>query len=225
MGVRWYSNLEEGESFMTHARTLRTAFLLLVLSLVLTALAATGCGSKQSTGSGNVPTPQGQTAKQALPAAQSALATTAPDAKLLLVQTAQAVTPTSTPVWAYLFGSPKSGTLYVVRVANGAAMPPAEYGKASEIGTFDWGKVPSTDQWKVDSTEAYQKAYTASGAKSAPPQWVMGFITYVPNTEETQTATPFVWSVQFDPGTSGATPNIIDVNATTGATKVEATSQ
>jgi hypothetical protein len=50
----------------------------------------------------------------------------------------------------------------------------------------------------------------------------MGFLTYVPKTEATSTATPFVWAVQFDPGSSGATPNVIDVNATTGETKVQA---
>lgn len=207
---------------MKRVRSASPVRLLLVIALVLSLSAAAGCGSKKSSGSsGKTPAPQGKTAKQALPAAQSALATTAPDAKLLLVQTAAAVTPTSTPVWAYLFGSPKSEKLYVVRVANGQAMPPAEYGSAKQLGTFEWNKVPNLDAWKVDSDEAYQKAYAASGAKSAPPQWVMGFITYVPKTEETQTATPFEWSVQFDPGSSGATPNVINVNATTGETKVQ----
>ncbi len=194
---------------------------LLVLVLVLTLATAAGCGNKKSTSGTTAPKPQGQTAKQALPAAESALSTSAPDAKLLLVQTAQAVTPTSTPVWAYLFGSPKSEKLYVVRVTKGAAMPPQEYGSAKQLGTFDWTKVPNLDQWKIDSNEAYDRAYKASGAKTPPPQYVMGMLTYVPKTEQTSTAQPFVWAVQFDPGTSGATPNIVDVNATTGATKVQ----
>jgi hypothetical protein len=194
---------------------------LLVLVLVLTLATAAGCGNKKSTSGTTAPKPQGKTAKQALPAAESALSTSAPDAKLLLVQTAQAVTPTSTPVWAYLFGSPKSEKLYVVRVTNGAAMPPQEYGSAKQLGTFDWTKVPNLDQWKIDSNEAYDRAYKASGAKTPPPQYVMGMLTYVPKTEQTSTAQPFVWAVQFDPGSSGATPNIVDVNATTGATKVQ----
>jgi len=125
-------------------------------------------------------------------------------------------------VWAYLFGSPKSEKLYVVRVADGKAMPAAEYGSAKQLGTFEWAKVPNLDQWKIDSNEAYDRAYKASGAKTPPPQYVMGFLTYVPKTEQTSTATPFTWAVQFDPGASGATPNVIDVNATTGDTKVQA---
>jgi hypothetical protein len=205
---------------MKMARCSTTLRLVLVLALALTLATAAGCGNKKST-STTPAAPKGQTAKQALPVAESALSTMAPDAKLLLVQTAAAVTPTSTPVWAYLFGSPKSEKLYVVRVAGGQAMPATEYGSAKELGTFDWTKVPNLDQWKIDSTEAYDKAYGVSGAKSAPPQWVMGFLTYVPKTDTTSTATPFVWAVQFDPGTSGATPNVIDVNATTGETKVQ----
>jgi hypothetical protein len=208
---------------MKQVRSASLIKLVLVLALGLTVLGASGCGSKKATTSSVPGTPKGQTAKEALPAAQSTLSTTAPDAKLLLVQTAAAVTPTSTPVWAYLFGSPKTGKLYVVRVAEGKAMPAAEYGTAKDLGTFEWDKVPGTEDWKIDSTEAYDKAYAASGAKSAPPQWVMGFLTYVPKTEATSTATPFMWSVQFDPGSSGATSNVIQVNATTGATKVEAT--
>jgi hypothetical protein len=205
---------------MKMARFSTSLRLVLVLALALTLATAAGCGNKKS--SSSTPKPQGQTAKQGLPVAESALSTTAPDAKLLLVQTAQAVTPTSTPVWAYLFGSPKSDKLYVVRVAEGKAMPPTEYGSAKQLGTFDWNKVPNLDQWKIDSNEAYDRAYQASGAKTAPPQYVMGFLTYVPATEQTSTATPFVWAVQFDPGSSGATPNVIDVNATTGETKVQA---
>jgi hypothetical protein len=206
---------------MKHARSASFLSLALVVALALTVLTATGCGNKAGS-STTPPKPQGQTAKQALPVAESAISTTAPDAKLLLVQTAQAVTPTSTPVWSYLFGSPKSGMLYVVRVADGTAMPPSEYGKATEVGTFEWDKIPNLDQWKVDSDGAYEDAYAVSGAKSVPAQYVMGMLTYVPKTEETSTAQPFVWAVQFDPGTSGAVPNIINVNATTGAAEVQA---
>lgn len=209
---------------MKKARSTAALTFILALALTLSALGVAGCGKKATTST--APTkPQGQTAKEALSKAQSALSTTAPDAKLLLIQTAGAVTPTSTPVWAYLFGSPKTGELYVVRVAGGAAMPPSVYGKAADLGTFEWDKVPNLDQWKVDSAEAYDKALKASGAKGDPRQWVMGFLTYVPKTESTQTATPFMWSVQFDPGTSGASPNVIEVNATTGETKVQAATQ
>ncbi len=210
---------------MKHVRFASAVRIIISLALVLTLVGVTGCGSKKSSTSTTQKPAQGQTAKQALPTAQSALATTAPDAKLLLIQTAQAVSTTSTPVWAYLFGSPKTEKLYVVRVSNGAAMPAQEYGSAKDLGKFEWDKVPNLDQWKIDSNEAYDRAYKASGAKTQPPQYVMGMLTYVPKTEQTSTAEPFVWAVQFDPGQSGATPNVIDVNATTGATKVQPAAQ
>ena len=88
-------------------------------------------------------------------------------------------------------------------------------------GAVDWvHRLVGFSPPREDVLVARAKAYAASGAKSAPPQWIMGFITYVPKTEATQTAQPFIWNVQFDPGTSGATPNIVEVNATTGETKV-----
>jgi hypothetical protein len=142
----------------------------------------------------------------------------APDAKLLVVQTAQAVTPTATPVWGYLFGSPKTDLTYVVYLSNGQSMGAKEYGKAG-LNAAEWAKVPGTDAWKVDSDVALSKALAISGANGNPAAYIMGFVTYKPATD-TSTVQPFVWSVQFDPGASGATTKAIDVNATTGVAAV-----
>jgi hypothetical protein len=160
----------------------------------------------------------GATAQAGLKAAQSALSTTAPDAKLLVVQTAQAVSPTATPVWGYLFGSPSTDKTYVVYLSNGKSMGMQEYG-TSGLSAADWKKVPSSDAWKVDSDVALSKAWALTGTSGNPPAYLMGFMTFKPKTD-TSTVEPFVWSVQFDPGTSGGPAKAYNVNATTGAASV-----
>jgi hypothetical protein len=182
-----------------------------VVFLLASALAA-GCAQTPAT------TAKGVSALTGLPAARAALATTSPDAKLLVVQTAQAVSPTGTPVWAYLFGSPATDKTYVVYLANGKSMGMQEYGK-SGLSAAEWKKVPATDAWKVDSAEALAKAWALNGASGNPPAYLMGFMTYKP-AADTSTVEPFVWSVQFDPGTSGAPAKAFNVNATTGAASV-----
>ena len=200
---------------MIHARTARHAHVVLAAGALLLALAfLAGCSSTPA----SAPV-QAQTARAALPLAQSALTTTAPDAKLLLVQTAGAVAPTATPVWAYLFGSQKTNKTYVVYVDKGKATPASEYGAAG-LSKAEWAKVPGTDEWKVDSDAAVQKALAASGAKGTPAAYDMGFVTYVPASAGTSTIVPFVWNVSFQPGTSGATTSTILVDVKTGATSV-----
>ena len=177
---------------------------------------AAGCGKKSTTSSGSTEL-AGDSALKALPTAESALTTAAPDGKLLLMQTAGATTATSTPVWAYLFGSPKTNKLFVVRVDKGKAEGPSPYGTAQK-GQIEWAKVPSTDQIKIDSNEAYAKAVAQSGVKGKPA-YLMGLVTYVPSSQETQTAEPMVWNVQFDPS-SGFT-GIVRVDAVTGKVNTE----
>ena len=201
---------------MNHVRTGRLAGIVAaaVLAVVLLSM-LTGCGNKSEKS-----TPTGDTAQAYIPVARSALSTMAPDAKLLLVQMADATTPTSTPVWVYLFGSPKSDKTYVVYVDQGNAMPATEYGTAG-LSADEWKKVPSEDTWKVDSDEAYDKALEASGAKGDPLAFFMGLQTYVPESiAATATVKPYIWYVSFDPGKSGATTSTIEVNAKTGSTKV-----
>ena len=201
---------------MMHLRTSRLAKIVSILALAF-ALVSTvaGCGSK-STSATQKPaaTPTGATAKAGLAAATSALATTAPDAKLLVVQTANAVTPTATAVWSYLFGSPKTDKTYLVYVKNGKAEPAAEYGKAG-LSKTEWPLVPGPDVWKIDSDAAYQKAQAASGAK-ASGAYTMGFISHVPKAEKTSTTKALVWYVSFDKA-SGASTDTVEVDAQTGA--------
>jgi hypothetical protein len=181
-----------------------------VLALAVTLLA--GCGKTAATTS--TPVPKAGTALGSLAIAKSSMTTTAPDAKLLVVQTAEAATPTSTPVWGYLFGSPANDKIWVVYVANGVSMGAQEYGTAG-LSKTEWAAVPGTDGWTVDSDTAYTKALAASGAKGAPAAYMMGLLTFKP-TSDTSTVQPFVWSVQFDPGASGATTSSINVDAKTG---------
>jgi hypothetical protein len=150
--------------------------------------------------------------------AQSELTTTAPDAKLLVVQTAEATVATATPSWVYLFGSPSTGRTYAVYIVEGKSMGAQEYGSAG-LTDDEWSHVPDLDAWKVDSDVAYQKALSASGAKGDPAAYIMGLVTYMP-AAETSTVEPFVWNVQFDPGNSGATTSTVEVNATTGAAAI-----
>jgi hypothetical protein len=199
---------------MNHVRIRRRAAIAAacLLALVLVAMLA-GCGGS----SGGV---QPGTAKQGFAAAQSALSTTAPDAKLLLVQSAAEVTPTAAPVWAFLFGSPKDDKTYVVYIQDSKMISTAEYGTAG-LSAEEWAEVPSSDAWTMDSDVAYEKALTASGAKSAPAGYNMGFLTYVPQTETTSTTKPFVWYVSFNAGTSGASTGNIEVDMKTGAATAE----
>lgn len=214
---------------MSHARTSRVVALMtaIVVALVL-AITATGCSankrtSSDKTGSSQQSTSTGEqtarnTAISGIEVARSSLSTTAPEAKLLVVQTAAAVTTTSTPVWGYLFGSPKTDKTYVVYVADGEVTRSGEYGKAG-LSAKEWAKIGSADAFTIDSDEAYTKALAVSGAKQGvlPPRYLMGLQTYVSakNAKESGAA-PYTWYVVFDPGASGATSSTIDVDGNTG---------
>lgn len=198
----------------THTRT-RLAGIVLVAALALGAALLSGCSGSSTTAT---PAKAGSTAIGGLATAKSALATTSPDAKLLVVETAQAVEPTGTPIWAYVFGSPSTDKIYVVYMTGGQSMGSQENGKAG-LSAAEWAKVPSTDQWKIDSDAAYTKAFAAGGGKGAPAAYMMGFVTYKA-AADTSTIEPMVWNIQFDPGTSGVTDKIVYVNANTGAATV-----
>ncbi len=199
---------------MTSARKTRFAFVAVAVIAIALILSTAGCGNKSS----GTKIASGPTALGGLAAAESALSTTAPDAKLLVVQTAQGVTPTGTPVWGYLFGSPSSDKTYVVYVTNGESMGSQEYGQAG-LSADDWKKVPTTESWKVDSDEAYTKALAVSGAKGDPAAYMMGIMTFK-SAEDTSAVKPLVWQVGFDPGTSGATTSTIEVDANSGKATV-----
>lgn len=171
-------------------------------------------GGKGSTPSSADPS----TAMGSYSVAQSVLATTAPDARLLVCQMLESVSTTGTPYWAYLFGSPATDMGYLVYASAGSVMTWSQYGSLG-LSADEWAKVPSLDDWKVDSDAAYSKALGASGATGTPLGYFMGLVTYKA-AEDTSTIKPFEWNVWLDPGTSGATQNLILVDAKTGKTTV-----
>jgi len=204
---------------MVKRQQARFVKIILTAAFAVTVLALAGCGSSSTASKTSSTTPaNGSTAMANLTVAESSLSTMAPDAKLLVVQTAEGVAPTATPVWAYLFGSPSTDKTYVVYAGAGKSMGAQEYGTAG-LSKDDWSKVPTSDGWKIDSDSAYTKAFAVSSAKSDPSQYYMYFLTYKPSTD-TSTVEPFVWNIQFDPGESGATTNTITVDAKTGETAV-----
>lgn len=202
---------------MFDSKTVRILKIVAIMTLTFAlTFALAGCSKKSDT-----TTTTGKTAKAGLDVARSALSTMAPEAKLLVVQTAQATTPTDTPVWAYLFGDAKSDATYLVYVVDGKAMSASEYGTAG-LTTEEWAKVPDVGEWKIDSDAALKKALEVSGAKGDPAAYYMGFETYVPEAvAASSTVSAFTWYVNFDPGTSGATTSTIGVSATTGDAKIE----
>ncbi len=198
---------------MSDARTKRLAKIIWALTFAFAlAMIVTGCtGDKEPEA-----TETSSTAIGGIEAARSALSTIAPDAKLLVVQTAEGTTPTATPVWAYLFGSPATDATYLVYVTDGLVMSAAEYGTAG-LAAEEWTLVPGLDDWLIDSDEAYDSALEISGATGDPTAYYMGLQTYLPaSMAETATAEVFTWYVYFDPGESGATTSTIRVDANTG---------
>ncbi len=180
---------------------------------LLVATGLTGCGEKAEE---PVST---DTARANYAVAESAVTSLAPDAKLLVVQTAQSASTTSTPVWSYLFGSPETDKTYLVIAAKGQTLGTSEYGTGG-LTEQEWDEVPSDFKtWKIDSDAALKKAIEASGAKGDPRAYVMGFQTYIPSTS-TSGSKAFRWYVALDPGDSGATTSTIGVDAKTGETAI-----
>ena len=192
------------------SRFTRMALVLLVVMAFAAVL--TGCNNKSADTKS-----EGNTAMDNVKVAQSSLSTTAPDSKLLLVQTANVVAATSTPVWQYLFGSPKDGSIYAVTVQNGKVMNTQPYGTAG-MKDAEWDKVPDASEWKIDSDEALANAMKINKDNTETTPWAMGFVTYVPKSAATSaTIKPLMWSVAFDPQGSGS--NTVDVDAKTGKAK------
>ncbi|NTW29380.1 MAG: hypothetical protein HGA39_08480 [Coriobacteriia bacterium] len=196
---------------MPEARVIRFMKSALVVVFVLALAAAiVGCSKKATVDT--------STALGSLSIAQSTLSTMAPDAKLLVVQTADVVTTTSTPVWAYVFGSPSSGMTYLVFVENGQPYS-YEYGEASLTAT-EWAAIPSTSEWKINSDTAYKNALAQFKSGNANTPYVMGFVSYL-SADDTSTISPMVWKVIFNPDSiDESTVGEYDVDARTGAVSV-----
>ena len=177
--------------------------------LALSAMLLSACGKKST------PAP---TAMDNYPAARGAALKSAPDAKLLLVQTFEATTPTASPVWYYLFGSPSTQKSYAVVASQGRVMSAEEAARA-DFPSSEWSALPSTDAWKIDSDAAYAKALDLSGTGRSPGPYTMGFETYKPKAD-TSTVEPFTWRVTFYQESNVQTTSTVDVNATTGNARV-----
>jgi hypothetical protein len=154
------------------------------------------------------------TAKQAYAVAISSLSSSMPDGKLLVAQTAAPITPTSTPVWEFLIGSPKTDKIYAVMVPNGQAQS-QPYGNAN-LKAAEWASIPTTEAWKIDSDAAVTKALAVHpNGKSAG--YFMGFVTYVPKAKATSDSQTMQWIVSFDPKAQGKAPtSTVNVSLTTG---------
>ena len=192
---------------MIHSRMIQRAKIGAAIAVVLVALfLLAGCGAKQADSSAQPSA--SASAKAGLATATSAVSTAAPDAKLLVVQTSGAVTSTSTPVWSYLFGSPKTDKTYLVLVKDGKAVQTTEYGTAN-LTAAQWAEVPSLDSWKIDSPEAYAKARATNNANPSA--------TYLPPTAAGSASKALTWYVSFDPQTSNATTGTVELDVKTGA--------
>lgn len=201
---------------MVSRRNDRITGFIVLAALMLVAAMLVGCAKSSSSTTSTAKA--GTTALDNYKVAQASVVATASDAKLLVAQTAQATTPTVTPIWAFLFGSPSTDKTYLVYTTAGKAMGTQAYGTAG-LSKAEWAKVPGTGDWKIDSDVAYSKALAAAGGKGDPTQYFMYFLTYKPKTD-TSTVEAYVWNVQFDPGTSGATTSTIAVDLKDGTTKV-----
>jgi hypothetical protein len=193
----------------------------LALAIVLALGAIAGCSPSKPAESTTAQTPVGPaaptvvlTAKQAYAVAISSLTSSMPDGKLLVAQVAAPVTATSTPVWEFLIGSPKTDKIVAVMVPNGQAQA-QPYGTAN-LKAAEWASIPTTATWKIDSDAAIAKALALHpGGKSAG--YFIGFVTYVPKAKATPESKTMEWIVSFDPKAQGKAPtSTVDVNLTTG---------
>jgi hypothetical protein len=183
-----------------------------VLLALVTAAALTGCNKAPVDTEAS-----SATAKGSVDTARSALSTMAPDAKLLVAETAAPVVPDSAPQWSYVFGSPKTGDLYGVVVADKTVARAGKLGKGP-LAADEWKSVPGLDEWKVDSDEAYGKALAANGTDTNLSSYTMVMETYVPRSVAgTVTTKPFVWNVYLQEGSRETPPKVYRVDAKTGA--------
>jgi hypothetical protein len=203
---------------VNHDRTARHIRIGLAVALVLAVGAIAGCSNSNSSSSTTATSNAAAgSAKAAYNVAYAAVAATmAPDGKLLVCQAADTITPTSTPVWEFLIGSPKTNSVFAVLVKDGKAEA-SPYGSA-DLSPAEWSAVPTTQGWKVDSPQAHEAALTVyPNGKTA--DYFMGFVTYIPKSAQAEnTSKPMTWIVSFDPASKGqAATSTVNVDMSTGA--------
>jgi hypothetical protein len=200
--------------YSIHIRPVARRALLAALGMMLVAGIA-GCSKTQPPAAPVIPA--ATTAKQDLPAAVAALATIAPDAKLLIVTASSVITSSTPPQWQYLFGVPKTGATYFVAVKNGKGTA-SKYGSAN-LSKNEWAQIPPISAWKIDSDAAYSKARSVYLDSTKDTAYILGFVTYVPKAAKGVKSSSMTWSVTFDPASrAGAPTSTVEVNAATGAT-------
>ena len=177
---------------------------------LLFVLVLSGCGGG---GNSNSAASVGS-AKSGLSAAESALSTLAPDAKLLVIQTATTVSGAEQPIWAYVFGSPKTGKVYTVLLTEDKVMHANESGEA-KLSADEWAAIPGADSIKIDSQEAYDKALAESGIEGTPSSYTMLVETHVPKSAEGSNTKALTWYVSFE-ASGGQMSDIYRVDAKTG---------
>ncbi len=178
--------------------------LALALSLAVGALA--GCSNTAKTPettSATTPAASPITAKQAFAIAQSTLASTAPDGKLLLGQSAVPTIPTPSRDWEFLIGSPKHDALYAVFVHDGGGR--FEDNGAAHFTKAEWAAVPGPDAWRIDSDVALAKAL-AVHPQGKGANYFMGFVTYKPKADAPLKARFMKWVIGFDVNVEGNAP-------------------
>jgi hypothetical protein len=199
---------EKGEQRMKHPRRHVGPRLAAALATVAT-LVLVGC----TTSTTQTPTVVSSvnTARHAYEIARSALSTIAPDGRMLIAETVWPVSATSTPIWQFLIGSPKTGTTYAAVVNQGQGF----YQKYSEkaLPANEWAAVPLDSAWKVDSDAALTAALGAFPAGKGAP-YTERLVTYVPKSAKAP-AKPMTWAVAFQPQ-EGATTTV-EVDVSTGA--------
>jgi len=190
----------------------------LVLAIVALAF-LTACGTDAAEPE---PAEEASTALANLSPAESAVATLAADAKLLVVQAPSASADGADPLWVFLFGSPETGQMFSVSIVNGVVMNTAAAG-AAPLESAEWASVPETAEWEVDSDEAYEAAFAAAELEGTPTGYAMVMETYVPaSAPPVPAVTAFVWYVTFTMPDAEAESPVVAVDARTGeATVVE----
>ncbi len=183
---------------------------MILAASVAVALMLSGCGGDST----EATTPEGMTALQALQVAKKSIEPVAPDAKLLIVTTAQVVEPTATPVWQFLLGSPKTNMTYAVIVNEG--QPMASPYTTATLTPGQWAALPDVADIKIDSDEAHRKALKAY-PDGSDHIYVINLATGEPGVPTSGLTTPMSWVVMFDPTrASGEQTSTVQIDASTG---------
>lgn len=203
---------------MTETRRGLWRALVLVCVSALVLATSVSCASKSGSGSAGK-SAAGRPALAELPTADAAVKAKYPDAKLLVVQNGSTATATKDAMWVFTYGSPTTGGMYSVSVAQGKVVAFSEDDGVAPLHPDEWASIPDTKTWEVDSDKAYDKALKASGVKGTPASFSMLMETYVPKATTDEQVKAFMWYVAFQSADSKEAPQVITVDAKSGKTE------